>query len=57
MRLLITLVVIFSTYGITKTNNAEALCARCIEINENNKKIVNDFFYYEEYLEKNSIEQ
>lgn len=45
------LAIIFFACFIVKINNAEALCARCVEANENNKNNPNPYFYYEEYLD------
>lgn len=37
--------------AITKFTPISASCPRCIENREKNKKIKNEFFYYEDYLE------
>lgn len=51
MKLFTLLAVFFCACGMTAINDAEAYCARCVEANENNKRNINEHFYYEDYLD------
>lgn len=45
------LAVLFCACGITQIPNLEGTCPRCVEARENNAKNVNEYFYYEDYLQ------
>lgn len=49
--------VLFCVCGISAITDAEAYCARCVEANENNKRNINEHFYYEDYVEAQQDKQ
>lgn len=44
------LAILFCACGITTITEVEGYCSRCIEARENNARNVNEYFYYEDYL-------
>jgi hypothetical protein len=51
MKHLTLLAVLFCACGITQIADVEGYCARCVQANENNKRNINEHFYYEDYVE------
>lgn len=57
MKYLTLLAVIFCACSTCVINDAEAYCARCVQANENNKRNINEHFYYEDYVEAQQLKQ
>lgn len=51
MKLCTLLAVLFCACGISTIGHVEGYCARCVEARDNNERNVNEYFYYEDYVE------